>query len=97
MKESMVMAPSRVYERFWANKWILDGCASLTEMAHGLREAADELEDMAKSGRVAMQGDVDNGMVMLTTTDPVVAEDFGFDRSEDDDDYYESQGELYGN
>ena len=74
-----------VYEYFWANKWLIDGAKTLGDMAQALYTAAQEIEEMEKTGAVDMHGEVEGGIVMLTTSDPDVAAQFGFGEMETDE------------
>jgi len=79
-----------IYESFWANKWLIDGCKTLLEMAVGLEAAAKELREYHEAG-VYLEGEVDNGMVDLYVKDKAVADKYGFHvpeyEDEDEDDY----------
>jgi hypothetical protein len=90
------------YELTWRNKYRTTGAKNLDEMIDALRLAVDELRAMKVAGVVlADTVPVQDDSAILTTTDPAVAERFGFeqvecldgDELEEDDE--ESEDEEY--
>jgi hypothetical protein len=67
------------YELTWRNKFLTLNAKSIQEMADGLEEAVQQLRAMAAKGVVLEDdGSVADDYAHLTTTDPQVAEEFGF-------------------
>ena len=67
------------YARLWRNKVLTAEAKSITEMADLLQGAATDLREMAAAGAVlAPDGGVEDDYANLVTTDPDVAERFGF-------------------
>ena len=84
-----------VYDSLWATKWLVEEASSLVEMADRLEAAVIELRRMAATGKIEMNGVVDNGMVALTTEDAQVATDFGFSEIKyDEEDEEEENAEM---
>jgi hypothetical protein len=75
----------RRYEMLWRNKFLTVDAKSVAEMADILRGAANYLREMADAGVVLDPDGVVDDYANLTTTDPEVAERFGFDLTEDDE------------
>ena len=66
------------YEMLWRNKHLTVEAKSITEMADLLQGAANDLRAMTAAGVVLESDGVENDHARLTTTDPEVAEQFGF-------------------
>jgi hypothetical protein len=66
------------YMLLWRNKFLTVDAKTLGEMARKLREAAAELEAMHATGKVTLEGGVDDDYAELVTTDLEVAKRFGF-------------------
>jgi hypothetical protein len=80
-----VQLQSRRYGLLWRNKWLTAEATTIQGMVTALRAAADELDAMRRAGVVL---DSDSGVgddhALLVTTDPAVAQQFGFDEEEDE-------------
>jgi hypothetical protein len=78
-----------VYELLWRNKFLTLTASSLEEMAAMLHAASDELAAMHATGKVTLANpdSVGDDYAYLQTTDPEIAERFGFEEVEwyDDD------------
>lgn len=75
------------YELLWRNKWLTAEATTLDGMIGALRSAADELEVMRGKGVALLDdGSQRDDYATLVTTDPAVAEEFGFLPAERDDD-----------
>ena len=70
---------TQTYCRVERAKWLYDGSTSLPEMAAALRRKADELDAMAKTGKITLLGKVQNDYAYLETKDPEVASGMGFE------------------
>ena len=71
---------SKTYERLWRHKYLTADATSLQEMARIFRSAAIELEQMVKAGVIlAKDSDMAGDCAWLTTTNPKVAQTFGFE------------------
>ncbi len=67
------------YVQLWRNKFLTLDAKSLDEMATTLRAAAEELEAMRKDGIVLdPDGGTADDYAQLITTDPKIAEKYGF-------------------
>lgn len=86
----------------WRNKWLTSEAKTIDDMIVGLREAADTLEQMRNEGIfLEDDGGVCDDHAHLVTTDPKVAEKYGFvdefdfwaeDNEADDDDVASDDG-----
>jgi hypothetical protein len=72
------------WDSIWRAKWTADGAKSVAEIASKLRAEADHLDEMAKAG-VELQTEVADDYAFLETADPSVAERFGFQLTEPDE------------
>src|SRR5262249_53891987 len=74
------------YESLWRNKWLTAGGEKIGDMIGYILEAADELRTMqAKGVKLDDDGCQVDDYALLVTDDPAVAEEFGFDEEEWDD------------
>jgi hypothetical protein len=69
----------------WRCKGLADDAATLDDMIAALRDAIAELTMMRDVG-VSLAGPVADDYALLITTDPAVAERFGMEPDEDDED-----------
>src|SRR4051812_47841656 len=77
----------RLYEYAWHNKWLTAEATSIDDMIGSLQEAADVLRKMKARGVTLDEyNDVGNDHAPLVTDDPSVAEEFGLDAPDEDDD-----------
>ena len=75
------------YSPAWMSKYLTVGSRILKDLAVRLEAAAAALRGMRAPGvRPDPDGDTDNGFPLLTTDDPQVAERFGFEPPEEEDD-----------
>ena len=75
------------YELLWRNKWLTADAETIDDMIKLLRDAADELQKMKDRGvMLDDDGGVEDDHAHLVTDDPAVAEEFGFDEVESDED-----------
>jgi hypothetical protein len=75
------------YEYLWRNKWRTADATSVLEMADALQAAAVELRAMYAKGVVLEEeSDMVGDFAYLGTDDSAVAEEFGFDEAEPDED-----------
>ena|SRR5438552_18759027 len=88
---------TKLYEYYFLPKYILGEPQTLDDIISALRAEANGLAEMKAAG-VAFDPescDASDGHVTLTTTDPKVAERYGFETFEDDDDEdFEDDEEL---
>jgi hypothetical protein len=71
------------YELTWRNKFLTTHVTTFDEMIDALQEAVDELRAMRAAGvELADNGGVVDDYATLVTSDPAVAERFGFERRE---------------
>jgi hypothetical protein len=73
------------YMMLWRNKFLTVDAKTMGEMAHKLREAAAELEAMHATGKVTLEGGMEDDYALLVTTDLEVAKRFGFWEEDDED------------
>jgi hypothetical protein len=74
------------YEYLWRNKWLTANAKTLDDMIVILRAAADELQAMRDAGVwLEDNGSQEDDYAFLYTTDPQVAEKFGFQLEEFED------------
>lgn len=66
-------------------KWLVDGSRSLPEMATKLEETAKRLREMGEAG-IRLDGEVQDDYAELVTDDPAVAEKYGLQSQEDEED-----------
>jgi hypothetical protein len=78
LKEKMM------FEKLIRCKWLGDGCNSLEEIAVRLEEEAAYLREMARNGLQLEEGMQDD-YALLKTEDPALAEKYGFDEIEEDE------------
>ena len=75
------------YSLVWMSKYLTAGSRSLKDLAVRLEAAAAALRGMRAPGvRPDPDGDTDNGFPLPTTDDSQIAERFGFDPPEEEDD-----------
>lgn len=74
------------YELIWRNKWLTAEATSLGEMAAMLEAAAVELREMAATGVELDPKGMGDDYAFLSTSDPSVAERFGFEEQESHED-----------
>lgn len=69
-----------VYTLLWRNKWLTSDAQSLGDMIEALSCAVSTLRRMQEAGVVldVEGGGIDDDYAALVTTDPRVAEEFGF-------------------
>jgi len=70
------------YETIWRNKWLTAQATSLGEMASMLEAAAGELREMAAAGVELDTQGMGDDYAFLYTSDPAVADRFGFHEEE---------------
>ena len=76
-----------VYSLVWMTKFLAAGSRTLHAVASRLEAAAARLREMRAAGvRLDPGGDTDHGFPVPTTDDPQVAERFGFEPPEAEDD-----------
>jgi hypothetical protein len=74
------------YETTWRNKWVTADAKTIRDMVKGLRDAADELEAMAKDGITIQEGSaIADDYATLFTEDPEVARKYGLKPWADED------------
>jgi len=75
------------YEFVWCNKRLFSDANTIEDMIHSLKRAADLLRALKKRG-VTLDPDccVCDGHAVLVTDDAAVADEFGFEEPEEDDD-----------
>jgi hypothetical protein len=79
------------YEMLWSNKWLTSGARTFDEMIDYLQQAVDELRAMRAAGVTLSENSVmRDDFAYLETTDPKVAEEFGFEEVE-----WEDEEELW--
>jgi hypothetical protein len=84
----------RTFELLWRNKYLTAEVTSLDEMIVALQAAADELRQMQAAGVALRDTDgVSDDYACLVTTDPKVAETFGFEEEEEEEFMEEEDGE----
>jgi hypothetical protein len=76
------------FSTFWRSKGLTDDATSIDEMIAALEAAIVDLRAMRDAG-VRVEGSVTDDYAYLITTDPAVAEQFGFHPDEDDDEGFE--------
>jgi len=75
------------YSLVWMSKYLTVGSRSLKDLAVRLEAAAAALRGMRVPGvRPDPGGDTDHGFPVPTTDDPQIAERFGFEPPEEEDD-----------
>jgi hypothetical protein len=78
---------SKQYEALWCSRSVIAGAESIEEMICMLAEAVKELNAMRAAGiTLDPEGGTEDGHALLVTSDPVVAEEFGLEIMEADDD-----------
>lgn len=75
----------KLFTGMWRAKWLGDDCPTLGEVAKSLRAEADRLDEMHADG-VSLDGPVQDDYGMLSTGDPAVAEKYGLQEGDADDD-----------
>jgi hypothetical protein len=84
--------PSTLFETIWGCRWLLDGAADFDAAIAILRQTADFFAAMKAAG-VEFDNHHDD-YLFLRTSDPAVAEQFGFTAvEEEDEDCGEDAGE----
>ena len=72
------------YITVWRNKFLTSGAKSVGGMAKALREAADEMDEMAADGvRLLRDGGTEDDYARLVTFDPAVAKKYGMEEELD--------------
>jgi len=82
------------FEYIWRNKWLTAQAQTIDDMIDGLQAAADELRAMKAEGVCLRDTQcVSDDFAFLVTTDPKVAEKFGFEEEdlEDEDESGEEE------
>src|SRR5262249_23952241 len=75
-----------MFEYCWRNKWLTASAETIDDMIRLLSEAADELRMLKSRGVTLDDGsDVGSDYATLVTDDPAVAQEFGFEQIEHDD------------
>ncbi len=80
---------TQTYWTFWRNKWLTADAETIDDMIAGLESAAAMLREMRDAG-VVLEGGAEDDYARLVTTDPAVAEKYGFEPEEeyeDEDDF----------
>lgn len=86
---------SRTYSMIWRNKWLTADATTIDEMIEGLESAAAELRALRDAG-VRLEGGAEDDFAHLVTTDPAVAEKYGFEEDIFEDDVvFEEDGEGF--
>ena len=80
----------KMYEMFWATKWVTENAKSLEDMAEMLESSVKDLRAMVATGKIRMDEPVDNGYAMFFTDDLATAEEFGFKEVEIDEEEFEA-------
>jgi hypothetical protein len=75
----------RTYSTTWRNKWLTANATTIDDMIEALEAAAAELRAMRDAG-VRLEGGAEDDFAHLVTTDPAVAEKYGFEEDEVEDD-----------
>lgn len=92
-------AYEKTYHGFDAIKWTADGATTIAEVAERLEALASHYRDMAATGKIELEHPVDNGHICIVTTDPDVAEKYGLEEPDDDeegeDDEFEEGDEEF--
>src|SRR5579883_916779 len=74
------------YRYTWRNKWLTSDAQSIDDMIAGLRRAANELGKMKRAGvMLDPNSDIESDYADLVTNDQEVAERFGFDGPDEDE------------
>jgi hypothetical protein len=73
------------YTTTWRNKFLTVDANTLWEMVLKLKEAAAELEAMDATGKVTLEGGVEDDYALLVTTDLEVAKRYDFSDEDDED------------
>lgn len=87
MKETATIDCTRkVYETLWRNKWMTSDAKTIEDMILMIRGAADDLQAMKDAG-ITLDEDsgISDDYARLITTDPKVADTFGLELYEDDE------------
>jgi hypothetical protein len=85
------------YEMSWRNKWLTANATSINEMIDHLQQAVDELRAMRAAGvTLAEHSAMGDDYAELVTTDPKVAEKFGFQERDrgDEEGFWEDDSEA---
>ncbi len=82
--------PPANYEMIWRNKYLTAEAETLDDMITSLQDVADRLREMQAAGVVLNEwSETADDYAVLVTTDPAVAERFGFEPVSDEDDFEE--------
>jgi hypothetical protein len=77
---------NQLYETTWRNKFLTIAATSIDDMIARLSAAVEELQHMRDAGiTLDPDGDTEGDYALLVTSDPVVAEKFGLEAGEDED------------
>jgi hypothetical protein len=69
-----------VYSCWWRNKWLTADAQTIDDMINMLQAAAAALGEMRDAGvTLDPEGDAQNDYARLITSDPAVADKFGFE------------------
>ncbi len=74
------------YFMFWRNKFLTVHAQTIDEMIDGLASAVSELREMRDAG-VVLEGGAEDDYAYLVTSDPAVAEKYGFEKEEFEEDF----------
>jgi hypothetical protein len=87
--------PPRRYEYLWRNKYLTAEAETLDEMINALQAAVDHLREMRSAGIILDEwSGMADDYAVLVTTDPAIAERFGFEPvTEEDDEEDDEEGE----
>jgi hypothetical protein len=80
------------YRHLWRNKWITAEATSIDEMIEWLQATTEVLREMSAAGvTLDAESGISDDHAELVTTDPAVAERYGFDEPEIEEDDEEEE------
>jgi hypothetical protein len=83
MREGTIMTVT--YERLWRNKWLTAHATSIDDMIACYGGAIEELRTLQQQDVRIDVSDALGDYITFTTTDPRVAQEFGFEEMDDED------------
>jgi len=75
---------NRKYSLIWRNKFLTVDAQTIDDMIDGLESAISTLREMRNAG-VLLEGGAEDNYAMLVTSDPLVAEEYGFEEEDFED------------
>jgi len=84
------MPKNLTYSLTWRNKYLTTDAETIEDMIQAYEEALQQLREMKAAGITLGDGAADD-YATLVTNDPEIAERFGFEAEEDDDDWFDPE------